>query len=298
MDVVGLGLCTVDHLFIVDRPPTFERGSSVRGYSTQGGGPVATALAALGKLGANVGFVGRIGDDPAGEFIRQEFHRYNVDTSHLGVQPGAVSSVVLCLVSAETGDRSFSVRAGTAKPLSIEEIDREYLLSGKFLHLDGFSGPSLAAAKLAREAGVHTVYDAGYYGPGAVELIRFIDTLIASEYFARSHSNKPPQEIALEMLDLGPRTACITLGDKGCVVASREGVFHQPAFEVDVVDTTGAGDVFHGAFIYGLLRGYSLRHTAEFASAVAAIKCTKIGGRQGIPTVPEVEAFLRTARTR
>lgn len=296
MDVVGLGLCTLDHLFVVPHPPTFERGAPVRAYSTQGGGPVATALVALARLGAHVGFIGRIGDDEAGHFIRQDFERYGVDTSHLEAEPGRVSAVSLCLVSEATGDRSFCVRGTDVTPIKPEELDREYLLSARFLHLDGFAEASAAAAMMAKEAGVHTVYDAGYYGPKSVELIRVTDTLIASEYFARSHSSRPPEEIAVEMLDLGPSTVCITLGARGCVVATRDEVFHQPAFKVHVVDTTGAGDVFHGAFIFGMLRGYSLRRTAEFASAVAAIKCTKLGGRAGIPTLEQTEEFLAANR--
>lgn len=293
MDVVGLGLCTVDHLFVLEHPPTFERGAPVRDYSTQGGGPVATALVALARLGARVGFIGRVGDDEAGRFIIQDFQRYGVDTSRIQVQPGAVSAVSLCLVSAATGDRSFCVRNTNVTPLKPEELDRDYLLSGKFLHLDGFAEASIAAAAMAKQAGVHTVYDAGYYSPKALDLIRLTDTLIASEYFARSYSSKPPEEIAVEMLQYGPSIVCITLGNRGCVVATEQEVFHQPAFRVNVVDTTGAGDVFHGAFIFGLLKGYDVRRTAEFASAVAAIKCTKLGGRAGIPTLQQTEEFLR-----
>jgi ribokinase len=166
--------------------------------------------------------------------------------------------------------------------------------TAKVLLLDGLEKEgSMAAAEYAREAGVMIVIDAGSMREGALALVNLSDYFIASEDFARqfSHGNDP-KAAALELLGLGAKTVIITLGEKGSICVSPESYFYQPAFKVKAVDTTGCGDVFHGAFLLGLLRKWDLRETIRFASAAAALKCREIGGRTAIPDLREVEEFL------
>jgi sugar/nucleoside kinase (ribokinase family) len=292
LDVVGLGICTLDHLLVVPRPPTFERGTRVTAYGKQGGGPVATAMVALACLGARAGFVGRVGNDEAGQFIKADFDRYSVDTSHLSIQPGAISHTIFVLVDQNSGERSFSGWGPTISPLRSEDLDRGYITACKFLHLDSASETSIAAAKWAKEAGVKVSYDAGGFSEASLKLMELVDVAITSKYFAEKFMGDRTPE---ELYSIGSEIAIVTQGEHGCIGVDASGAFHQPAFKVSqVVDTTGAGDVFHGAFIYALLKDQDAREAARFASAAAAIKCTRLGGRAGIPNLSQVERFLST----
>ena len=136
-DVLGLGLCTHDYLAVVSHIPEFESSVHMSASSQQGGGPAATAMVAVSRLGAKAGFIGVVGDDASGEFIRKDFARYGVDTQHLVVRPKATSCFVVCLVEEGSGDRAFILSNKTATPLRPEELDEEVINSAKYLHVDG-----------------------------------------------------------------------------------------------------------------------------------------------------------------
>jgi sulfofructose kinase len=151
----------------------------------------------------------------------------------------------------------------------------------------------MVAAEYAREAGVKIVVDAGSMREGALALVSLSDYFIASNDFGRQFScADDPKAVAIELLGLGAKTVIVTLGEKGSICVTPESFFYQPAFKVNAVDTTGCGDVFHGAFIFGLLQKWDLNETIRFASATAALKCREIGGRTAIPDLREVEEFL------
>ncbi len=151
----------------------------------------------------------------------------------------------------------------------------------------------LAAARWAKEAGITVVLDGDTMRDGIDEPVKLTDVLIASRNFAVKFTGEDnPRKAIIKMHSLGPEIVGVTLGADGCVLSKGTNVLHKPAFKVDVVDTTGAGDVFHGAFIYGLLKGWSLETTAQFSSAVSAIKCMKLGGRAGISSLGKMKEFL------
>ena len=151
-----------------------------------------------------------------------------------------------------------------------------------------------AAAKMAKDKGFRVVLDTGAFKPHATELFTLADVVIAPEYFTVEYSSgKGIADVAHELLNLGPQIVVITQGENGGFCFTQGGEFAFFGFKVEVVDTTGAGDVFHGAFVYGLLKGWEVKRTATFASAVAAIKCTQLGGRTGIPSLHKALAFLR-----
>jgi len=300
LQVVGLGMATLDVLMRLKDMPTWERGTRVNGFRLEGGGPVGTAMVAAARLGARVGFVGTAGTDEAAEIKLRSMVETGIDLSHLVRRTGPDDQIIIVYVHAETGERKFSgVQSTNRQSLSVDELDREYITSAKYLHLEGFHGEAaLQAAKWMREAGKTVVLDGGTttgrVGEHHRKLIEYVDVLITGSGFARGLTEiEDIWEAGEAVLEMGPRIFVETVGEGGSYTITAEEHFHTPAFEVDVVDTTGAGDVFHGAYIVGLLRGWNLRQIALFSTAVSAIKCTKLGGRAGIPCFKDVMTFLR-----
>ncbi|MFQ6039245.1 MAG: carbohydrate kinase family protein [Candidatus Poribacteria bacterium] len=293
-DVIGIGMSTVDNLFIVPKAPEFGQKCRAVDYSRQGGGPVATAMVALARLGAKVSFIGKTGDDPDGDFIRDELLKEGVDVSHFITASGAKSRVVLVLVDQYSGDRCFIPRVETCSPLKIDELDKDFITSARILHLDDADEASIAAAKWAKEAGIRVVYDGSWYTKSACELLKLTDVAIVSKMFANEMAPGTPfTEVTQRLFAVGAKIGIVTLGEKGCVVTHSAETFQYPAYhQIDVVDTTGAGDVFHGAFIYGMLQDWEVKKMVAFASAAAALNCLKLGGRAGIPNLKEVIDFL------
>jgi sulfofructose kinase len=247
----------------------------------------------LARLGAATGYIGRIGDDPAGQAMRQSLMDEGVDLAELQVQPGALSAQCIILVDQPTGKRSICAYPGTAGEAVVASMSLDYACSGRYLHLDGFSmEAALVAARAARTAGVRVCLDAGGSFERLQPLIALTDVLIANEPFARDAGGGDPERGAALLRTFGPATVVATLGAAGSYTATAADAFLIPSFPVDVVDTTGAGDVFHGAYLFGLLQNWGPRETATFANAAAALKCTKLGGRAGIPRLEAVNAFL------
>lgn len=297
MDVVGLGIPYYDLVINVDELPERDGAAGANEVFLQGGGKVATAMAAAARLGRSAGMIAKVGANLRGDFIVRDFAYNGVDTAAIvrGAK-GTSSSFCLSLSEEKSKTRVFIGQQGTAGELQPEEIDFAYLAKASYLHLESATAASLAAARFARERGIVTVLDADSYQPSIRELIPLIDICIGSEFFCRDmFPGKGPDEACRALLEMGCRTAIITLGSRGCVGEDRaEGAFALECFQVKVTDTTGAGDVFHGAYIAGLLEGMGARESARFASAVSAIKCTAPGGRTGIPNRETVQKFLDT----
>lgn len=294
-DVVGLGQCALDVLGTVDRYPEVDRKIELGEVLFQGGGPVATALVTLARLGASAAFAGRVGDDDFGTRIRQGLLAEGVDCRYLSTDPGAASQFAFIAVEKERGHRNIFWTRGNTRPLTASEIPETLIRRCRILHLDGLQHQaSLAAARLARENGVLTVLDGGTFREKTAELLPHIDHLVVSERFAlHVAAGRPIEEAAEDLLGYGARAVTVTLGAKGSRTLSGDGpVFHQPAFPCEAVDTTGCGDVFHGGYLYGLLQGWPLEKTVRFAAACAALKTRALGGRSAIPTLAEVTAFL------
>ena len=293
-DVVGLGFSSLDTVGLAPQLPQLDEGAPLLGITRQGGGPVAQALVTLQRLGAATGYVGSLGDDEAGQAMVAGLQAEGVDTSRLIITPGRTSPQCIILVHAPTGLRSICCEGGTAPPVPSAGLDLDYLCSGHYLHLDGsHSAASLVAAREAQRRGVRVCLDAGGPSDALFALVPYVDVLIASAKFALGLEGVTSiEDSASRLLTQGPSVVVVTSGKHGAWTASAEGAFATPAFHVQVLDTTGAGDVFHGAFLYGLLQGWDLPDVTRFAAATAALKCRKLGGREGIPILPEVLAFL------
>jgi len=295
MDVIGIGYSVLDYIGLVPGIPPFD-GETVTmlDFTKSGGGQVATALVTLARLGATVGYIGILGDDPHGHFMRDEFAHEGVDVSRLIMEPGARSHVSIVLVEQGSAKRAIMTYRGTCRPLELSEGDLDYVKSAEYLHLDGqHAHAAFLAAEEAREAGVKVCLDINRMSTEARQLVDLSDILIVPAGFAVAFTGENNLWVAgRQLLSCQPTTVVITRGPKGCLCFNKDEQLEQPALLVHTVDTTGAGDVFHGAFLFGLLQGWSLKATAGFASAVAALKCRKPGGRSGIPSRSEVEAFL------
>ncbi len=295
-DVVGLGYSALDTIGLTPRLPDLDDNVLLEDLTRQGGGPVAQALVTLARLGATAGFVGRIGDDDAGALIRSGLADEGVDVAYLQTAQGARSLQSMILVDKDTGKRSICAFRGTAGEIDLDDRTLEYLCSGQYLHLDGHSAAAaVVAARQAAQRGVRVCLDAGagtdvdYLLP----LVRETHVLIAAERFTMMAS--PDGSVvtgAAHLLTLGPEIVVVTLGERGSYTLSANAEFSTAPFPVSVVDTTGAGDVFHGAYLYGLLQHWDLASTAAFAGATAALKCTRLGGRAAIPRLPDVLAFM------
>jgi sugar/nucleoside kinase (ribokinase family) len=301
IQVIGLGLATLDVLIRLKDMPTWVERNRASGFRFDGGGLVGTAMVAAARLGARAGFIGTAGSDASAELKLRSFVESGVDLSRLVRREGPEDQVMLVYVHEETGERVFAaVRGGHRQPIRPEELDKAYITSADYLHVDGLlhHQATLQAARWMREAGKTVVMD-GSRTDGPIreshrELVPYVDVLITGEGFARALTGIADiWQAGKAVLDLGPRIFVETVGERGSYTITRDEQFHTPAFQVDVVDTTGAGDVFHGAYIVALMHGWSPRQCAQFSTAVSAIKCTKLGGRAGIPTLEQTMAFLR-----
>ncbi|MEM7535246.1 MAG: PfkB family carbohydrate kinase [Chloroflexota bacterium] len=296
-DVMGIGISTVDYLFTVPQMPVYGGRIVADNYLKQGGGLVATALVALARLGASCAMIGRIADDEEGKYIHAQLAKEGVDTSLMIREVGTCSHVAVVLVDQKTGERSFVPRVTDISPLEIDELPRHAIESAKVLFVDNINEVTLQAAQWARDAGVCTVLDPSPPFEVIQDLLPLIDVPIVPEKFAHAWmpdalKDEAVCKMAEELYDLGAKIAVVTCGDQGCVVRWEKGLFRFSAFPIDVVDTTGAGDAFHGAFIYGLLQEWSVEEVVRFASAVGTLNCRYLGGRTGLPTRDEVDAFI------
>jgi len=301
-EVIGLGCCTLDILIRTERLPTWDQPCMFNELRIDGGGQAATAMTAVVRLGVSAGLIATAGNDEIADLKISLTKRYGVDTSHVVRRNCQEMGVVIVLVHAKTGERIFF---GGGKqglyPILPSELDRSYITSAKYLLIDGLHRESaIESARWIREAGGKVVFDAGTPGtrplpPERLDFLKYVDILISGSGYAQAVTGIDNLTLAgKKITEMGPKIFVQTEGENGCYTFTSDEAFHTPAFKVDVVDTTGAGDVFHGAYIVGLIHGWNLRRIAEFASAVSAIKCTRMGGRSGIPTFAETLAFLKT----
>jgi sulfofructose kinase len=292
--VVGVGHCAVDYLGVVPRYPEVDSKEEIAEFSQQGGGPAATAIVTLACLGVPTRIAAKISDDHFGDFILDGLQTLGVDTTHMVIAPGFVSPFSFIAVEGTSGKRTIFWTRGSVPALEPDEVSPRILDGASCLIIDGHQ--PAAQVKLAEEArsrGIKVVLDAGALREGMGDLVSLSHILIASERFATEVAPAAELESTLaELGSMGPEMCVITLGLEGSIGTDGTRIVRTPAFEVDVVDTTGAGDVYHGAFLYGVREGWPIERLMRFASAAAGLKCRTLGGRAGIPSLEEVLAVL------
>jgi sulfofructose kinase len=296
IQVIGLGQACVDYLGTLPSYPREDDKVELADLQMQCGGPASTALVTLSRLGIPTSFLGSISNDSSGLRIIENLKKENVDVSRLKVTPGHTSQFAFIAITGQMGKRTIFWHRGSVPHLRPKDVDIGFFSKAKILHLDGLMiEASMEAAKQAKALGMTVVLDAGTMREGSKKLVALVDILIASETFATPLVGiKATNETALRALHgLGPEKVIITLGQKGSIALNDKGIFRQPAFQVKAKDTTGAGDVYHGAYIYGLLQGWDMPRCMRFASATAAVKCKKTGAQNGIPDLKTVHEFLK-----
>ena len=297
VDLVGVGLNATDTVIPLTTYP--ERGSKTE-YSTittLPGGQVATTVVACQHWGLRTRYVGKLGDDLAATLHREAFSHAGVET-HIITVPGTPSAQSLILVDAE-GERTVLCRRDSEDRLTLlpRDLKREWITNARALHVDGHdTEAAILAASWAREANIPVIADLDELYPNVEDLIRNVDYLIVSRDFPSRLVSEPDLEQALRKMHrrYNCRLAAATLGPEGVLAFDGKQLLHVPAFRVPVVDTTGAGDIFHAGFIYALLQNWPLDRQLEFACAAAALNCTAVGARGGIRPLEDIATLIAT----
>jgi sugar/nucleoside kinase (ribokinase family) len=297
--IIGVGHCMVDYFGLLPRYPDIAGTAEIAEFSQQSGGAATTALATLAIFGVETRFVGKTSDDHFGRHIRAGLDGLGVDTSLVVIEPDKVTPFTFSAVEMVEGRRTVFWSRGNVSPLDADDVDIEAALSDtKALLCDG-TQPQLQVelARAAQAKEIPVVVDAGAGRPGIEALIRCSDTLVISERIALEVAPASELDQSLRGLQkLGPARCVITLGAEGAIGIDQQGEVHEePAFRVDVKDTTGAGDVFLGAFTYALAKDWALAKAMRFASIAAGLTCKKLGARAGIPRLEEVLGLLDEA---
>ena len=296
IDIVGIETPCMDFAVQVDELPKPNEGAALKDFTWQGGGKIATGFIAAARLGAKCLFIGVLGDDLFGRAIYHDFKRHGVDVSRVRIRPGTCS-VSVVISDERTKGRSILHKPGSCGQLTEnDDVDLDVIKEAKYFFLAHLGGINLKAARIAKENGVKVLMDADYPHQGLRENIGLIDAFIASEFVYNDFfpGDDDYEKNCAKIREMGPDIVVFTFGDKGCVGMDSNGYFSLPAYKVQVMDTLGAGDVYHGAFLAGLIRGWDAKKTADFSNAVSAIKVTRAGGRAGIPDFDTAIKFMET----
>jgi sugar/nucleoside kinase (ribokinase family) len=296
-DAVALGLNAVDHLIVVPNYPGFNSKVPFLSHTLAPGGQCATAMVTLARLGMRARYIGKVGSDDLGALQIRSLESEGIQSTDVTVVDGATSQIAFIIIDQATGERTVIWHRDDRLMIDPAEVDSEAVTSGRVLHLDGHNmAASIAAARYARAAGVPTVLDIDNIYEGSEELLPLIDFLISSTSFPLRMTRETDLRTALRKLaeTTGSMFIAATLGRDGVLAYFRGEYIHSPAFTVDCRDTTGAGDAFHGGFIYGLLAGLSVEETLRVANAVAGLKCRAIGARTALPTLEELKELVRS----
>lgn len=293
--VSGIGQCCIDYISLINEYPLENTKIEVTPYKIFGGGPVATALVALSRFGVKTKFMGIISDDDAGGLIKSGLIDEGVDISHIIEIPNERSQTAFILVNKNNAKRTIFWSRATVNPSIKIDVPSNFITKSSLLHLDGYMfDASMAAALIAKKNNIPIMIDIGTFTDERMEIVKICDYVVCSEVFSEVYGDGDHKRTIKKLIENGRIAATVTLGTNGSITAIDNRIIHQPAYIVKAIDTTGAGDVFHGGYIYGLINKWSIEDTLKFASACAALKCLKLGGRDGISDVETVKKFINT----
>jgi sulfofructose kinase len=295
-DVVGVGLNAIDTLIFVPQFPGYGSKVELRSASMQPGGQVATAMVACSRWGLRTRYVGKLGDDLAAKIHAAEFASAAVEAQITTVE-GCASAQSFILVDPR-GERTVLWRRDERLALKAEDLDREWIVNARALLVDGAdTAAATGAAKWARAAGVPVIADLDEPYPLLDPLLENVDYLIVSRDFPAKLTGENDLRKSLASLQkrFGPRVSAATLGTEGVLAWDGQQFYYSPAYSVPVVDSTGAGDIFHAAFIYGLLQDWPVQRTLDFSCAAAALNCMAAGARGGIQPLEDIHRLMSSA---
>ena len=300
-DVVGVGLNATDTLILLSQFPPYAGKVAFDEEMLSPGGQVASAMVTCAKMGLKTKYIGTVGDDERGRVQLESLKTSGIDLSDVEVRANCPNQTAYILIDKKTGERTVLWSRPDCLRLTPESITPEKIASARLLHIDGHDTAAVArAAQIAHEAGMPVTVDVDTVYHGFERVLPHVTHLIASSEFPSSWTNERDPFKALEIIQAEYKipVAAMTLGSYGSL-ARCEGRFHySPAFVVNCVDTTGAGDVFHGAFCYALLKDLPIQDALDVSNAMAALNCTAIGARGGIATVEQARALMQRGERR
>ena len=295
-DVVGVGINATDTIVRLPRFPASDSKIELLSVEVSPGGQVASAMVACRRWGLAARYVGKVGDDSAGRLQQREMEREGVE-AHWIVAPGCASQIAFILVDDSTGERTVLWKRDPAIALRPGDLKREWISGARVLLVDGHDTEAAAqSARWARQDGIAVVGDFDNLYPGVQELLHYVDFPITSKDFPERLTAESDLLKSLPTMfgEFKCRLIAATLGPSGVLAWDGERFILCPGFRVQAMDTTGAGDVFHGAFVFGLVRGWPIRETLEFSCAAAALNCTAPGARGRIASLHEIETLRRS----
>lgn len=298
---MGVGLNATDTLLLVPNFPAYGGKVRIAEETISPGGQVASALAAAAKLGLRTKYIGTIGDDARGKIQMESLRSTGIDLSDVEIRENCANQSAYIVIDKTTGERTVFWSRPDCLALDPDRVTAEKIACARMLHIDGHDTPAVAkAAHVARQHGIPVSCDVDTIYPGFENVLPLVDYLVSgSEFPARWTGNRNPVEALTAIQNQhGMKVAAMTLGAEGALARADGQFLYVPGFVVDCVDTTGAGDVFHGAFCYAVLRGMPLRDALEFSCALAAINCTKLGARGGLATARDAFDLMRHAARR
>jgi sulfofructose kinase len=291
-DVVGFGLNSVDHLCVVDRYPDFNSKAEIQEYKMLAGGQVATAISFLSNVGLKTKYVGKVGSDDLGRFSRQTLNAERVDTSAVITEQGARNQYAFIIIDKRNGERTILWQRDPQLNFKASELSEVDICSGRILHLDGYDAEAAVQAALwCQQQGIPVSIDLDRKVENCKELVENVDFLIASDNFPSEFTGiRDPGKAFWALQNYYQGFLAVTLGEKGAVTAIGDRCHVFPGLRIAALDTTGAGDIFHGGFIYGLLRNWPLDRIMAFANSAAGLSCLQLGAKGGICGLPEIMA--------
>lgn len=295
IDVIGIGANVADTIAELPHFPPEDTKLRATTFLRRGGGPCATGLVAAAKLGQSCMYLGNFADDPDGAFLKEDMGKYGVSTELCQTLSGYRSFASQIWLNKEAGTRTIVFDKGTVPPLVLSSVQKEAIVTAKVLMVDGNDlEAAIEGAAWARAHGVFVLYDAGGLYEGVECLLPLCDILIPSEEFAKGITGKTSVEDAAVALlnQYNPKVVVITCGARGGVMVTTQDVRTYPVYPVEVVDSNGAGDVFHGAFAAAICRKMDFYTACHFASCVSALKCTGVGARENVPDFDTAIRFM------
>jgi sulfofructose kinase len=265
------------------------------------GGQVASAMVTCAHQGMRTKYIGTVGDDERGRIQMASLRDSGINLDHVQLRRGCANQSAYIIIDRSTGERTVLWQRPECLRIDPSEITREQITCARLLHIDGHDTRAVEhAARIASEAGMPVTVDVDTIYHGFDRVLPYVDYLVASSEFPVQWTNESDPFKALQMIqkEYQMRVAAMTLGAHGSLALAEGRFFYSPAFVVNCVDTTGAGDVFHGAFCYAVLQDMPMREALDFSNAMAALNCMALGARGGIRGIDEVRALMTRAERR
>jgi sulfofructose kinase len=300
-DVVGVGQNATDTLILLSHFPAYAGKVAFERELLSPGGQVASALVTCAKLGLRVKYIGTVGDDERGRIQLESLRESGINLDDVEVRENCPNQTAYILIDRATGERTVLWQRNDCLRLDPESMTAEKITSGRLLHIDAHDTATVAkAAQIAREHRIPVTVDVDTIYHGFDQVLPHVDYLVASSEFPVQWTNERDPFRALEMIqeEFHIPVAAMTLGALGALARVEGSFIYSPAFVVNCADTTGAGDVFHGAFCYAVLQKMPMRETLEFSNAMAALNCTALGARGGISTIEQARALMQRGERR